>query len=482
MRGTSAIILVGLLILQGCDDLLTETPEDFLAPENFYRTAADADAAVLSIYVPLGEQPGLKARQWIATDAGSDITRVGPLEPNADIRAAGVLATDPGNIQVTHPWGQLYGAVARANVAADRIAGVEMDATRRAQLIGEARFLRALSYFYLVRLYGDVPLIVDSEEVRIAAARTPKEEVYRQIVQDAEAAAAVLPARWDARNVGRASRGAALTLLADVHLTRREWDRAAAAARQVVDLGVHRLENDYLRPFLPASKNGPEEIFSLQANGPTSPVGSNFVAMYFPREVGRSRGGGNGTLQPTQWHYDSYLPGDYRKEVTYATRWTNIDARVFNLYPHVFKYRPSQVTNIGSGDVNIPIYRYAEVLLIQAEALNEMSRTSEAIALLDQVRARARGAAGIPRAQPASYTGPATQAAVRDAIFQERNWELAHEGKRWYDLVRRGEAYFLAEIRAHDPEATGLEATDMLWPIPQTELDLNPALVQNPGY
>ena len=473
--------LLGLLLVPGCGDLLTETPKDFLAPENFYRTVADAEAAVGSIYTPFLETANLNRQLWLALDAASDISRIGPLTPTADTRATGVLSWDPATGPVTNGWASFYTSISRANVAIERIPPIAMTSERRTALVGEAKFLRALSYFYLVRLYGDVPLVTSTEQDGRTIARTPKDEVYRQIVQDAQDAAASLPASWDARNAGRATRGAALTLLADVHLTRKEWDRAASAAKQVIDSGLYRLYPNYLHAFLPAFENGPEHVFSIQADGPVSPAGSRFVATYYPREVGRGLGGGNGAVQPSPAHHASYLPGDYRKDVTYATRWTNTSGRVFNLYPHVFKWRPGQVADIDGGDVNLPIYRYAEVLLLHAEALNEQGRTAEAIQYLDQIRARARGADGSARSQPGSYAGPVTQTAVRDAIFQERSWEMAHEVKRWFDLIRRGEGYFMDQLRM-DPEATDLEPTDILWPIPQTELDLNPALVQNPGY
>lgn len=161
-----------------------------------------------------------------------------------------------------------------------------------------------------------------------------------------------------------------------------------------------------------------------------------------------------------------------------------MNGRAFNnLYPHVSKFRPSVITIEDQGDVNWTLYRYAEVLLIYAEALNELNRPAEAVPYLNMVRARARrGTGSQSRRQPANYTGAMNQAAVREAIFQERAWELAHEGKRWFDLVRRGESYFMSQIAAHDPAATDLEPTDMLWPIPQYEIDRVPLLTQNPGY
>jgi hypothetical protein len=156
-------------------------------------------------------------------------------------------------------------------------------------------------------------------------------------------------------------------------------------------------------------------------------------------------------------------------------------------YPHVYKYRPS---NGGvpqwTGDVNIPLYRYAEALLIYAEAQNELGNSGEAVEYVNLLRARARqGTGNENRAQPADYAGSMGKDAVRELIFQERNWEMAHEFKRWFDLVRRGPEYFVSELKAHDANAVksgNISPHRMRLPIPQGELDLNSALEQNPGY
>ena len=483
MRFRQAILPVALALLPACGDLLTETPEDFLGPENFYRSATDAQAAVNGVYAGFMESgAAFKNGLWLALDAGTDDARVGPQVGQADNRITGSLAYSSGSPRITNPWGEFYKTISRANDAIDRIPPIEMPEARKASLIGEARFLRALSYFYLVRLYGDVPLLISAEEIGRDVARAPKEQVYQQIIKDATEAAASLPARWTGNDVGRATRGAALTLLANVHLTRQEWAQAASFAKQVIDSGQYSLVPNFIDAFLPNRKNGPEDVFSLQATGTTGVLGTQFVRTYYPREMGPGQGGGFAVAQPTQRFYDSYLPGDYRKEAGYRTSGPRPgDGRIVTFYPHVYKFRPTQSVAMDLGDVNIPIYRYAEVLLIYAEALNETNQPAEAVRYVNLVRTRARGGAGSEgRAQPADIP-VGTQAAVREAIFQERRWELAHEGKRWFDLVRQGPQVFIAAIRL-DPEATALDPNDMLWPVPQEEIDLNPNLTQNPGY
>jgi tetratricopeptide (TPR) repeat protein len=470
-----------LAMLGGCDDLLTETPESFLAPENFYRTAQDAEAAVLSTYEPLGGGNNV-VQYFISVEVGSDEGQVAA-DPNPNTRMSAALTYDAQSPWVTNPYRQFYLTITRANMALEQIPEVPMNEGRKQVLIGEAKFTRALGYYHLVRLYGAVPLVTTPAEQLQPPQRAPEEAVYQQIFQDAQEAAESLPVAWDESNTGRATRGAALTLLADAHLYRQEWQQAADYAKQVIDLGVYSLFPDYLQAFLPAFENGQEHIFSLQANGPTSPVGSAFAALYFPREVGPNRGGGWGMGAPTLWHYNSYIAGDHRKEVTYRTDWVNLAGEEFNdLHPHVYKFRPTRVTPHTSGDVNRPIYRYAEVLLIYAEALNELNRPAEAVQYLNRIRERARRGTGTEnRAEPADYTGSLAQDVLREVIFQERRWELAHENKRWFDLKRRGEQYFMEQIAAHSPQATGLHPSKMLWPIPQSEVDMS-GLQQNPGY
>ena len=146
----------------------------------------------------------------------------------------------------------------------------------------------------------------------------------------------------------------------------------------------------------------------------------------------------------------------------------------------MYKYRPT--ARPGQQDVNWPIYRYADVLLMYAEALNEQGQTANAITYVNMLRARARNGTGSEaRATPVDVSPALSQSDARTAIFAERKWELAYEGKRWFDLVRQGfTAFQVAE--SSDPTATNIQATRMLWPIPQAQIDLNPALTQNPGY
>jgi hypothetical protein len=466
-----------------CNDMLTERPRSQIVTETYFTSAADARAAIAAAYRPLSDGNVWDTNlQWIV-QAGSDESRVGPEEENANIIALTQLRTTSTNPYITGLWTGLYQMITRANLVLEKVGEIDMDATAKGQILGEAKFLRALGYHYLVRLYGDVPLVTTTEEQLASASgeRTPAAEVYAQIVKDATEAEAALPATWPAADRGRATKGAAQALLAEHYLWRKDWANAAANTQKIIASGTYSLLRNYIDAFLPGSQNRSEEIFAAQSSSANGAPVIDIAQWTYPRNMNPNSAGGWGTYQPLTWFINSYPAGDYRREVSFFTRGRLSTGADTSFVPHIFKYRPSLKPGANQ-DVNWPIFRYADVLLMQAEALNEQGQTAAAIALVNQVRARARqGSGNETRAEPANLPTTLTQAQAREAIFQERQWELAFEGKRWFDMVRRGWDYFRTAL-ANDPTATDVQQTDMLLPIPQGQIDLNPSLTQNPGY
>jgi starch-binding outer membrane protein, SusD/RagB family len=474
--------------LTACNDMLTEEPRDRISTEAFYQTAADARAAIAATYRPLstGSLWGTNL-QW-ALNAATDESRVGPEEENPNIVALtqlGWSTTNPyiaGTNAAGGAWGGLYQMITRANLVLERVPAIAMDETQKNYILAEAKFLRALGYFYLVRLYGDVPLVTTTEEQQALVARTPQAQVFAQIVKDATEAEATLPATWPTADKGRATKGSAQALLADQYIWRKDWPNAATWAKKIIDSNVYSLVSNYLQAFLPGSQNRTEEVFAAQSSNATGAPAIDIAAWEYPRAMNPNSNGGWGTWQPLQSFIDTYPAGDYRREVSFFTSGLDPSGKVVTFLPHVYKFRPS--ARPGQQDVNWPIYRYAEVLLFYAEALNEQGQTAAAIPYLNQVRARARKGTGAEtRASPADLPTTLTQAQARQAIFDERKWELAYEGKRWFDLVRQGFPVFQAAELA-DPTVipANVQAARMVWPIPQVQLDLNPSLTQNPGY
>jgi len=475
-----------LVAAPACTDLLTEQPKDRISTDAFYQTAADAKAAIAAAYRPLstGSLWGQNL-QW-SLNAATDESRVGPEEENPNIVALTQLTwttTNPyvaGSNASGGAWAGLYQMITRANLVLEKVPSITMDDTQKQQILGEAKFLRALGYFYLVRLYGDVPLVRTTEEQLANGPRTPQADVFAQIVKDATEAEAALPASWGATDKGRATKASAEALLADQYIWRKDWPNAATAAKKIIDSGLYGLQANYLNAFLPGSQNRNEEIFAAQSSSATGAPAIDIAAWEYPRNMNPNSNGGWGTWQPLQAFIDSYPAGDYRKDVSFFTSGIDPSGKTVTFLPHVYKFRPT--ARPGQQDVNWPIYRYADVLLMYAEALNEQGQTDAAIGYVNQVRARARKGTGSEnRASPADLPTGLSQSAARSAIFDERKWELAFEGKRWFDLVRQGFSVFQA-AESSDPTAVDIKATRMVWPIPQAQIDINPSLKQNPGY
>jgi hypothetical protein len=301
-------------------------------------------------------------------------------------------------------------------------------------------------------------------------------------------------------------------------MSKNEWQQASDWADSVIQSRLWTLNNDYLSTFLPEHKGNKEMILVIANSGVTTNTRSLFQLFYYPRDWGldQGQGGGWGLIHPTNWFFNSYLPGDYRRgadtgwESTKAYVWggcsvTGICPTFNDTVAHVvrhdtladgpmpYKYRKSDNgLNWMLNDVDTPLYRFAEAILMYAEAQNELGNTAVGVQYLNMIRARARKGTGAEtRAEPHDYGTagePVDKLSVRDAIYMERGWEFAFEAKRWFDLVRRDSeepGYWANSLRAHDPNVEKLHPlTDFKkrFPIPQTQINANPALTQNPGY
>lgn len=512
-RGSKALLLGLAIATAGCADTLTETPDAFITSDTYYKTPAELDAAAVAMYSLFHDWNMFKVQYHWTFELAADQGRFHPDEPNVETQAPEYLNWTTTSRDAIQPWKTLYWNILRVHQVLDNLENVQFDnQDLKQRLEGEARFMRAFHYFWLARAYGGVPLYLSArEQLKVDQPRATEAEVLEQVIADAEAAAELLPLKRSASELGRATRGAALMLLADAHRWRanvitksaQDWQAASAAALAVINSGVYALESDYGNVHRPGAQFRSEEIFAAQAIGGGGWWHiSLYGSVYWPRNLGA--GGGWAVVIPTTQFYDSYIPGDYRKTATFWTAGCPADQPANCAspvaftpagpgspypggYPHVRKYMPSDrgLNFWGGGDVNIPFYRLAEAYLIYAEAQNELGNAGAAAQAINTLRARARRGTGSEnRAEPANL--PALgQAAMRDAIYQERSWELAYELKRWFDLVQRGEQYFIAQFQKNDPLAANLgnlKATRMRLPIPAEEIQKNPAITQNPGY
>lgn len=474
-----------LLLASACNDVLERVPQGVNTLDNFFATEEHAVQSVNATYAQL--------RNWSThvfsyigmTDIVSDDSDKGSFPADAffllEVEEFNHTAT---NVAPSTVWGGYYEGIFRANLAIANIPEVpEMDEDLRERLIAEARFLRGYFYFNLVRWFSDVPLILEPFPADFSIPRTPAAEVYDQIIADLEAAAEVLPQRtaYSATNVGRATRGSALGMLAKVHLTLGNFAEAERYALQVINSGQYELYPDYARLFRREGENSAESVFEVQtAAYETGGGGSQY------NEVQGVRGSPNlgwGFNRPSDNLIAAYESGDPRREATilYVGEVLPDGSDIVQDNPNIAGERfnqkawvPDHPGGNGNGPGNIRILRFADILLIAAEALNENGKPAEALVYLNRVRARARGNANV---LPDVTT--TNQNELRTAIYRERRAELAMEQHRWFDLIRTGRA--AAQMQSVGKDF--VEGKHELFPIPQTEIDLSQGvLTQNPGY
>jgi hypothetical protein len=381
-------------------------------------------------------------------------------------------------------WRAWYAGVARANAVLKYVPGIRMDPSLQERLLGEAKFLRGVCYFNIVNIWGDAPLFTAELEQGelLSVTRQPKEALWAQIEKDFSEAEA-LPVQYSGSEAGRATRGAAKAFLARSYLYQGKFAQAAAKSREVIDLGIYSLHDEYIKNFQKAHENGVESVFEVQFTPGTGGWGNNegnWVPTFTAPFNGKyAANGGFGIILPVVGHNQLYQAGDKRKAVNVFQA-----GDVFNGTPydptwgptglHVAKYTIGDLPSSGEGWIdaerNMPVVRYAEVLLIHAEALNETGQTALAEPFLNQVRNRA----GLP-----ALTGLSKEA-FRDAILQERRIEFFAEGHRFFDLRRMGRANEFIRIGAGKSDYA--EPKNLYFPIPQAERDVNKNLEQNPGY
>lgn len=482
-----AVICVVAAGLSSCRKFLEEDPKDLVAVSNFYTTEEDAVSAVNSIYAYLGStSTGTTAGVyhsafWVAIGLASD-----NMENNQagapDMDQLATFTYGPQNATLLDIWQKHYKTITIANIAIARIPKINMDTALRSRLVNEARFLRGLLYFNLVRMFGSVPLVL-GEDVPVDPKPASVEDIYTQIVSDLRAAEN-LPASYPAGNGrGRATLGAARAILAKVYLTRKDWTQCASLAMDVINSGEYALWDDYADVFKLSSRNGKEAIFSVgfgDGGGKISfwEVGQ-FLVRLLPKELS-AEGVQNaqGWQVPTQSLYDSYDPDDQRRAVTFITDIHNADGSITHIRPYIRKYWDSAAEPLGNGTANdFPVIRYADVLLMYAEASNELGHTADAVTYLNKVHRRAYGYP-VDQPSPADYTG-LSQDACRKAIWQERRWEFVAEGQEWFMLVRDGTLE--TQVPLSKPGVVP-QQKNYLFPLPQRELDLNNNLLQNDGY
>lgn len=484
-------ILLGVfsLLFTACTTL-DEDPQSAQVSDQFYKNENDALAALYATYGALVRGSDGQAMYnrgiQLATETTTDDLIAGPRAFNPNVQALSRLAHDAFNDRMQALWQDHYQLINYANIAVDRIAAIpegNISPAKRAQFINEAKFLRALGYFNMVRWFKYIPLqlhettTLSSSTLNVSQAT--EEEVYAQIIQDlTDAESLPRPADYTASEAGRATAGSAKALLAKVYLTRQEWQKAAYKAKEVIDDGWYSLFDDFNDVFDSSTKNGREHIFSAQFTGYTTGLTHMLAAAGATFEVPGVNGSHMDAYNLNSDLFDSFDKNDKRLPVTFVTEMVSpTDGKLYKLSePHLHKYYdPNAVGSQGNSSRNIPILRYADVLLMRAEALNELNGpTADAYDLIDQVRSRA-GITLLSTEAPG-----ASKDEFREYVFEERRKEFVFEYNRWFDLSRRGADYFVQKVKAAGKNLAAPRHIHL--PIPQRELDLNPNLKQNPDW
>jgi hypothetical protein len=465
-------LTLGVALLAGCsEDYLDVNSREQIAAEDRDDTQEPV-AFVNGTYGMLTE--------WDYAFSYLGITEI--VSDNADKGSSpgdtGGDKTELDNLQFTSSTGSFaamltnwYKAIGRATYAIEYAESYGLtDEAYKNRLVGEAEFLRAFHYFYLVRGWGDVPL----QHVNLAV-RAPKAEVYAYIEQDLLDAINKLPVKsaYASADLGRATKGAAQALLSKVYLYQGKWQEAYDMANAVITSGEYGLESDYAVLWRVSSENGTESIFEVQARGENVAHG---VQQYTQTQGARGTSGwGWGFNTPSQNLLDAYnAEGDnIRRDATiiFAGE-TLFDGREVSASVENPMYNEKAYSSANPGaddaDKNIRVLRLAEIYLIKAEAANEIGNTAEALSALNIVRARVN--------LPASTAAAGT--ALRNAIWKERRLELAFEHDRWFDLIRTGQAQSAMQAAGKN----FIVGTHELFPIPYNQLIQTPGMAQNPGY
>lgn len=478
--------------------MLTESPQSIIAPDDFFQTEAQCIQATNGLY---GSLPGIFGQQdiWALTFAGSDLFLFNG--GGADIRSFQAFThTSSASSSSYNTWNRCYTAIKNANMVIGKVQEAPIDPEVKARLVGEAKYLRAIHYYILSNVFGDVPMWLEELDVTDVSAqgRTPLAEIRAQLIADLNEAHEALPWQYGAADLGRVTKGAALGLLAKLYLFEEDWTNAANTAIRIIQEGPYDLlpYNEVFSEFN-QHKNNRESIFEIQFSR-NAETGQNFQVNYFYTWFFPTRDGSSNTYSgvnfgttdlesypefyPTHKLVNLYEPGDERYERVIAYGY---DGQEFTGFPRHTADLSRQFPWFGpkfwdltalrrASEKNLYFMRFAEILLIYAEAANELGQTAEAIVQLDRIRLRS----GLDALNMGS------QSEIRQYIMDERARELVGEFQRRWDLMRWGTLVEAVQSTAEDNPAgaQNVRAYHKYFPIPFDEIVKNPNLTQNEGY
>lgn len=491
-----SLITVLIFSEMSCSKFLTKDPQGVYPADQFYQTSDQAIVAINSAYQPLNFQSATQNPLWVFGDVASDDAVKGGLagdEP--DIGLIDQFNITPINSNLQYEWGTLYEGITRCNLVLAYVPAIVMDTATRSRILGEAKFLRAWYYFTLVNIFGAVPIVLTPlNPNQLQIPQSSDTVIYSSVIEpDLISALQILPAGYTGTDVGRATSGAAMALLAKVYLYQQKWDSSMVASQAVINSGLYSLMPLYSQEFSADYKNNQESIFEVQMLSNQVPKTGNALNQWFAPAVD------NGYFfnAPTQSFVSEFevtaagVP-DPRLNYTVgidSMAWFNGEIFSGTWSPTGYLTRKYQqpfsevpISLKGDGSCDYLAIRYADVLLMYAEALNANGNPSAALVPLNQVRTRARNSylydtalAGYPvipvgLLPNVTYTN---QADVLQAIQHERRVEFGFEFHRYFDVIRWGKTY-ATQVMSNSPGFN--YDINKTFPIPQTERDTDKAL------
>ncbi len=491
----SLLFFLILFITTSCNKDLNYVPESYLSPEQVYSDEAGSIGGITGIYK---QYSSLKSGELaLIGSIGTDEGRISYFVPTwggywlqlSALNSYDNTQLSAQNSVIQYYWQGSYTTVGNANTAIRYLPSANIGEDVKKRLLGEAKFMRALVYFNLVQLFGAVPMPTEKPNAQYdkdGYPRTPESEVYALIKSDLTDAIASLPGKGSAQP-GRANKQAAQTLLGKVYLTLKEYPNAESTLKSVMTDGEVGLLPDFANLFKEENENNRESLFEVQfstelnfTQGLTNVLGSWNMASNKP-------GGGGHVALPTKYGVSIYSSLDtVRKNASLRHIYYDANgAPGLNWWwqdvgdPHIKKYEQRDGQQAAQSSRNVYVLRYADAVLMYAEVLNELNKTSEALSHFNRIRARAKA----PNLEVSLGHNP-TQAELRDSLVTERMKELTFEGWRWFDLKRWG--LLVQRTKQHNPVAANIVSPKhLLYPIPFQEFQNNRTLKledQNPGY
>lgn len=473
------VLLTGLLIPTGCKEFLTEEVYTEFAPQSLLQSEDGIKKVLYGAYSQSQVAGGMREDQFTLAEFSTDIMLESGGQFEKDALPFINFQWDATSGFLRSIWSQMYRAVRDANVLLENIDQVTaIPPARLAQYKAEAQFIRAEAFAHLHRYFGPVPLVLTTSTDDLKPSRPTNDEFVSFVAAELTSAAKALPLTQALR--GQADKGTALAVLAKFYLNTRQWQKAADAAKELIDLKKYKLfpaienlfavENEINDEYIfiyPCLAQGPGNLYMPHAFPPNYPILSNWINY-------------GAQFRTYTAFYKTFDPADRRLRMI-ITEYTDTRGVKQKLLEDAagkpldnarsFKYTPDPNAISQNNGNDIPVIRYADILLSRAEALNELQGPNqETIDLINQVRVRA----GVKPLMLADFT---TKDKLRDHLLKERGWEFFSEGKRREDLIRMDRYISSALDRKKNAQPF-----HVLYPLPQSEIEANPNLKQNPGY